>query len=58
MKVNANYTWFICKECQAVPKILPGQKFETPEDFTKLFECDCIVEKPKPKRKKAVKDAT
>lgn len=55
MKVNANYTWITCKECNNVTKILPGQTFDTKEDFLKLFECDC---KEKPKRKKVVKDAT
>ena len=56
MKVNANYTWLICKECDKQTKILPGQKFENKEDFLKLFECDCV--EVKPKRKKVVKDAT
>ena len=56
MKVNANYTWLICRGCNKQTKILPGQKFENKEDFLKLFECDC--KEVKPKRKKAVKDAT
>lgn len=56
--VNANYTWFKCMKCGAINKVLPGQKFETAEDFVKLLECDCKVEVVKPKSKKVVKDAT
>ena len=57
MKVNANYTWIKCQECNTITKILPGQTFSKPEDFAKLFECECKVEKPKT-RKKVVKNAT
>lgn len=56
MKVNANYTWIKCKECESITKILPGQLFESPEDFIKLFKCECVEDKPKP-RKKVAKDA-
>lgn len=58
MKVNANYTWVVCKECNKTTKILPGQTFNTKEDFLKLFDCDCKEEKPKRTRKKVEKDAT
>ena len=56
MKVNANYTWIKCKDCGLTTRILPGQTFNSPEDFAKLFECECEVEKPKT-RKKVAKDA-
>jgi hypothetical protein len=58
MKVNANYSWIKCLECNKITKILPGQTFRTAEDFTKLSECDCVEEKPKRTRKKVEKDAT
>jgi len=59
MKVNSNYSWIKCTDCKKITKILPGQKFNIPEDFAKLFECDCIVRKPKQTpKKKVVKDAT
>lgn len=58
MKVNANYTWITCSECGNILRLLPGQKFETPEDFAKLFKCECIEEKPKRTRKKVVTNAT
>lgn len=56
MKVNANYTWIKCKECDNIARILPGQMFESADDFAKLFECECKVVKRKPS-KKVVKDA-
>ena len=57
MKINANYTWLKCDECGNINKILPGQTFETPEEWLEMLKCEC-VEKPKPTRKKVVKDAT
>lgn len=57
MKKNANYTWIVCQECQHIIRVIPGQEFKTPEDFAKLFECECEIVKPKT-RKKVVKNAT
>lgn len=56
MKINANYTWIKCKGCGLITKILPGQTFESADDFAELFKCNCVIEKPK--RKKAVKNET
>lgn len=55
MIINANYTWLKCRKCGHITKVLPGQKFNSAQELTDLYKCECVVEQ---KPKKRVSNAT